>query len=131
MTPFPLLAAGLAVYVGARFLARGRWSVIRLRGGGRVKLLSSVALIDGSEGGLLALEYASELIDPAPDKLRQEAHNLVQTVGARAEYATCRSALVSVSVGRTGERATDIASQECTFAFDRGDSRSDWIPAEG
>jgi hypothetical protein len=89
-----------------------------------------VALIDGSEGGLLALEYASELTDPAPDELRQEARSLVQTVGARVEYATCRSALVSASVRRQSERRTDPVSQEFTFTFVRDDSGSDWYPAD-
>jgi hypothetical protein len=132
LTPLPLLAAGLAILLGARFLSRRRHrNVIRLRDGGRVRLLSSVALLDGSEGDLLALEYASELPDPATDQLRQEARSLVRTVGARAEYATCRSALVSVSVRRPGERRTDRASQESTFAFVRGDSGSDWHPADG
>jgi hypothetical protein len=132
LTPLPLFAAGLAIYFGARFLSR-RWqrNVIRLRDGGRVKLLSSVALLDGSEGDLLALEYSSELPDPAPDELRHEARSLVRTVGARAQYATCRSALVSVSVHRHGRRRTDTVSQETTFAFVRGDSGSDWYPADG
>ena len=132
MTPLPLLAAGLAIYFGARFLSRRlQRNVIRLRNGGRVKLLSSVALLDGSEGDLLALEYSSELPDPAPDELRHEARSLVRTVGARAQYATCRSALVSVSLGRHGRRRTDPVSQETTFAFVRSDSGSDWYPADG
>jgi hypothetical protein len=131
LTPLPLLAAGLAIYFGARILSRRRQrNVVRLRGGGRVRLLSAVALLDGSEGGLLALEYSSELTDPAQDGLRQEARSLVRTVGARAEYATCRSALVSVWV-RRGERRADRVSQESTFTFVRGDSGSDWLPADG
>jgi hypothetical protein len=132
LTPLPLLAAGLAIYVGARFLARRRKrNVIRLRDGGQVRLLGAVALLDGSESGLLALEYVSELTDPAPDQLQHEARGLVRTVGARAEYATCRSALVSVSVRRPGERHADPVSQESTFTFVRGDSSSDWYPADG
>lgn len=131
MTPLPLLAAGLAIFFGARFLSRRRQrNVIRLRGGGRVRLLSAVALLDGSEGDLLALEYSSELTDPAQDKLLHEARSLVRTVGARAEYATCRSALVSVWV-RRGERGADPVSQESTFTFVRGDPGSDWHPADG
>jgi hypothetical protein len=131
LTPLPLLAAGLAIFFGTRFLSRRRQrKVIRLRGGGRVELLSAVALLDGSEGDLLALEYSSELTDPAQDKLRHEARSLVQTVGARAEYATCRSALVSVLV-RRGECRDGPVSQESTFTFVRGDSGSDWHPADG
>jgi hypothetical protein len=131
LTPLPLLAAGLAIYFGARILSRRRQrNVVRLRGGGRVRLLSAVALLDGSEGDLLALEYSSELTDPAQDKLLHEARSLVRTVGARAEYATCRSALVSVWV-RRGERGADPVSQESTFTFVRGDPGSDWHPADG
>ena|SRR5688572_8179046 len=125
----PLLAAGLAIYFGARFLSRRRRNVVRLRNGRRVKLLSSVALIDGSGGNLLALEYCSDLPDPAPEELRLEARSLVQTVGARAEYATCRSALVSVRRG--GERRGRRTSQEIGFTFQREDPGSDWYPADG
>ena len=93
----PLFVAGVAIYFAGRFLSgRRQRNVVRLRNGRRIKLLSSVALLDGSDGNLLALEYVSELRDPTPDALRFEARNLVQTVAARAEYATCRSALVSV-----------------------------------
>ena len=125
----PLLAAGLAIYFGGRFLSRRRRNVVRLRNGRRVKLLSSVALIDGSGGNLLALEYCSDLPDPAPEELRLEARSLVQTVGARAEFATCRSALVSVR--RAGERRARRISQEITFTFQREESGSSWYPADG
>jgi hypothetical protein len=130
LTPLPLLAAGLAIFFGARFLSRRRQrNVVRLRNGRRIELLSSVALLDGSEGNLLALEYFSELPDPAPEDLRLEARSLVQAVGARAEYATCRSALVSVR--RPGERRAERIAQEVTFTFQRDDSAADWYPAEG
>jgi hypothetical protein len=113
----PLFMASVAIYLGARFLfSRGQRNVVRLRNGRRIKLVSSVALLDGSAGHLLALEYVSELRHPAPDALRLEARNLVQTVAARAEYATCRSALVTVD--------------RLTFTFLRGESGSDWYPAE-
>lgn len=117
MVPFPVLMAGVAIYLGVRFLSsRRRRNVVRLRNGRRIKLLSSVALLDGSDGNLLALEYVSELRDPTPDALRLEARSLVQTVAARAEYATCRSALVSVA--------------GVTLTFLRGESGSDWYPAD-
>jgi hypothetical protein len=53
----PLFMAGVAIYFAGRFLS-GRWqrNVVRLRNGRRIKLLSSVALLDGSDGNLLALE---------------------------------------------------------------------------
>jgi hypothetical protein len=126
----PFLAAGLAIYFGVRFLARrsGR-KVIRLRNGRRVRLLSSVALLEGSASDLLALEYFSASPDAAPEELRLEARSLVQTVGARAEYATCRRAVVAVR--RPGGRRADAASPEHTFTFRRGDSGSDWYPADG
>jgi hypothetical protein len=130
LTPLPLLAAGLAIYFGVRFLSRRRQrNVVRLRNGRRIKLLSSVALLDGSDENLLALEYSSELPDATPEDLRLEARSLVQTVGARAEYATCHTALVSVR--RPGERRAHRISQEVSFTFQRGESGSDWFPADG
>jgi hypothetical protein len=125
----PILVAAVAIYFGARFLsARRQRNVVRLRNGRRIKLVSSVALLDGSEGSLLALEYLSELPDPDADELRVEARSLLQTVGARAEYATCRSALVSV---RRQEGHAGPESRQLTFTFLRGDSGADWVPADG
>ncbi len=113
-----VLAAGLAILLGVRTLSRRmRRGVVRLRNGRRVRLVSSVALLDASDGGLLALEYSCELPDPTPEDLRLEALSLLQAVGARAEYATCRSALVSVS--------------GLTFTYSRAGSGSDWSPADG
>jgi hypothetical protein len=113
----PVLMAGVAIFFGVRFLSsRRQRNVVRLRNGRRIKLLSSGAVLDGTDGDLLALEYVPELRDPTPDVLKLEAGNLVQTVAARAEYATCRSALVSV--GRV------------TFTFLRGDSGSEWYHAD-
>jgi hypothetical protein len=113
----PVVMASVAIYFGVRFLSsRRQRNVVRLRNGRQIKLLSSVALLEGSDGDLLALEYVSELRDPTPDALRLEARSLVQTVAARAQYATCRSALVTV--GRV------------TLTFLRGESGSDWYPAD-
>jgi hypothetical protein len=113
---FPLLAATLAIYFGVRYLSRRRQeTVVRLRNGRRVTLLSSVALLSDS-ADLLALEYSSALPDPAPEELRLEARSLVQTVGARAQYAACRDAIVTV--------------RDLTFSFHRGDSGNDWYPIE-
>jgi hypothetical protein len=113
----PLFIASVAIYFTVRLLSsRRQRNVVRLRNGRQIKLLSSVAILDGSDGNLLALEYVSELRDPTPDALRLEARNVVQTVAARAEYATCRSALVTV--GRV------------TLTFLRGESGSDWYPAD-
>lgn len=130
MIRLPLLAAALAIYVGARLLAaRRQRDVVRLRNGRKVKLVSSVALLDGSDGSLLALEYLSDLPGADAEALRLEARSLIQTVGARAEYAACRSALVSVrrpGQGRAGPEARDL-----TFSFLRADAGSDWVPADG
>ena len=128
MFGLPYLAAALAIYFGVRFLShRRRGSIIRLRDGRRVRLLSSVALLDGSPGDLLALEYFSPLSDDATEDLRSEALGLVQTVGARARYASCRRAVVAVRPG--AEHSTDLGSPEHTFTF-RRDSGSDWYPAD-
>lgn len=130
MIRLPLLAGGLAIYLGVRFLSRWRRrSVIRLRDGRRVRLVSSVALLSGSPSDLLALEYVSTVRDPAPEDLKLEAQSLVQTLGARAEYAGCRNAVVTAR--RRGERAADPASDELIFTFRRGESGSEWGLTEG
>jgi hypothetical protein len=125
LTRLPLIAAGLIIFLGARFLARRRQrTAVRLRNGRTVELLSSVALLHGSDNDLLALEYISELPDPASDDLRTEAHGLLQAIGSRVEYASCRSALVSVR--RRGDHRADRDSQEVTFTFHRPDASLDW-----
>lgn len=125
----PLLAGGLAIYLGMRFLSRRRGrNVVRLRDGRRVRLQSSVALLGGSANDLLALEYVTALPDPAPEELRLEARSLVQTIGSRAEYQGCRSAVVS-ALPRGERRAR--SSQENTFTFRRSDPGPDWYPTEG
>lgn len=101
---------------------------MRLRDGHRVTLVSSVALVGDSAGDLLALEYVSFLRAPTPQELRQEASSLVDTVGARASYAGCRLAVVTVRGGRA--REGDTSSPEPTFTFRRVDAGSGWVPAE-
>lgn len=130
MITLPVLVGGVAAYFGLRFLAgRRRRSIIRLRNGRRIRLVSSVALLNGSTSDLLALEYVSQLPEAGPAELRLEARSLVQTVGARAEYAACRSAVVTAR--RQGERSTERASGELIFTFRRDDSGTDWCPTEG
>ena len=130
MIRLPLLAAGLAVYLGVRWLSRRRrGSVVRLRDGRKVRLVSSVALLNGSSSDLLALEYLSALPDPALEELRLEARSLVQTVGGRSEYGGCRSAVVTAR--RRHQPPVDPASRELIFSFRRNDSGSDWYPTEG
>lgn len=123
MIRLPFLAAGLAVYLGLRLLARRRGRrTIRLRDGRRVRLLSSVALLGGSASDLLALEYVSRSPDPA-DELGNEARSLVEAVGARAEYGSCRNAVVTV-------RRRASPDSGVTFSFRRGDTGSDWHPTD-
>ena len=130
MIPLPLVVGGLAMYFGARYLARRRSrSVVRLRDGRQVRLVSSVALLNGSPGDMLALEYLSALPAPRPEEVRLEARNLIQTVGARAEYAACRIAVVTAR--RRGDRSDAPPPEELIFTFRRGDSVTDWYPTEG
>lgn len=130
MIRLPLLAGGLAVYLGARYLARRRArSVVRLRNGRKVRLVSSVALLNGSPGDLLALEYLSALPAPAPEEVRLEARNLIQAVGSRAEYVGCQVAVVTAR--RRSERRDAPAPEELIFTFRRGDSPGEWYPTEG
>jgi hypothetical protein len=124
----PFIAGGLAIVLAARFLSRRRArTLVRLRDGRQVRLLSSVALIDGSASDLLALEYSSSLTDPDPAAVRLEARNLAQTLGARSEYARCTRALVTARP--VGDRAG--SHEELIFAFRRNDAGADWFPTEG
>jgi hypothetical protein len=126
----PYLAAALALYFGVRFLAHRRSrSTIRLRDGRRVKLISSVALLDGSPGDLLAVEYSSPLPVGAPEEVQREAQSLVEMIGARAQYATCRAAVVAVR--RQGGSSSHPATAELTFTFRRDGSKSGWYPTDG
>jgi hypothetical protein len=128
MIPLPFIAGGLAIGLGLRILARRRErSIVRLRDGRRVRLLSSVALMNGSATDLLALEYRTAMPDPAPEELGLEARSLVQTIGARAEYAACRTAVVTA---RPARRAVTRARADLSFSFRRGDSGLDWYPTE-
>lgn len=129
MIRLPLLAGGLVIYLGLRSLWRGRGkNVVRLRDGRRVRLQSSVALLNGSANDLLALEYATALPDAAPEELRLEALSLVQTVGSRAEYQRCRSAVVTAR--SRGERRLS-SPKEHTFTFRRNEPGPDWYPTDG
>jgi hypothetical protein len=115
----PLIVGGVAVWLGLRLLARRRKrSIVRLRSGHQVRLLSSVALLNDSVTDLLALEYRTAMPDPAPEELRLEARTVVQEVGSRAEFAGCRTAVVTA---RPADR---------TFSFRRGDSAMDWYPSD-
>jgi hypothetical protein len=117
--PLPWLAGGLAIAFGARVLIRRRnRRLIRLRDGRRVRLVCSVALLDGSSADLLALEYLSELRGGSPTEQRLEARSLVQIVGARASYAGCRRAVV-----------TTLPEQH-VFTFRRPDAGPDWYETE-
>lgn len=129
MLPLPWLAGGLAIYFGARLLSRRRnGSVVRLRDGRRVTLVSAVALVDRSADDLLALEYLSALPGGNKEMLRLEAAGLVRIVGARAAYTACRRAVVTTRPRRSlGQGA---APEEQVFTFRRADSGPDWYPTD-
>lgn len=129
MFPLPWLAGGLAIYLGARLLSRRRnRSLVRLRDGRRVTLVSAVALVEGSADDLLALEYLSDLPGGNKEMLRLEAAGLVQIVGARAAYAACRSAVVTTRPRRSLGQGT--VAEEQVFTFRRADSGRDWYPTD-
>ncbi len=120
MIRLPFLAGGVALYLGVRFLSRRRGkNVVRLRDGRRVRLRSSVALLSGSSSDLLALEYITAIAGAPPEELRLEARGLVQIVGSRAEFAACRSAVVTA------------VPVHLTFSFRRADAGTDWYPTTG
>ena len=129
MLPLPWLAGGLAIYFGVRLLSRLRdRSLIKLRDGRQVTLVSAVALVEGSADDLLALEYLSALPRGDREMLRVEAAGLVQIVGARAAYAACRRAVVTTRPRRGLGSGT--APEEQVFTFRRADSGPDWYPTD-
>lgn len=128
MISLPFIAAGLAIWLGVGLLARRqKRSIVRLRNGRQVRLLSSVALLSGSATDLLALEYQTALPDLAPEELALEARSLVQALGARMEYAGCHTAVVTV---RPMDQAAAPGRAALTFSFRRGDSALDWYPID-
>jgi hypothetical protein len=112
----PLVAGGLAIYVALRFLAvRRKRQFVRLADGRRVRLLSAVALLNGSDHDLLALEYVPGVRSADPEALRLEAHRVLEAVAQRAEYAGCNTAVVTAR-GRV-------------LTFRRGDGGRAWYPS--
>jgi hypothetical protein len=92
----PWVAGGLAIYVALRFLAgRRKRQFVRLADGRRVRLLSAVALLNGSPNDLLALDYVPGVRSSDPEALRLEAHRVLEAVAQRAEYAGCTTAVVT------------------------------------
>lgn len=115
MVRLPLVAGGLAIYVALRFLAgRRKRQFVRLADGRRVRLLSAVALLDGSANDLLALDYVPGVRSADPEALRLEAHRVLEAVSQRAEYARCSTAVVT--------------ARERVLTFRRGDAGWAWYP---
>ncbi|HWB40426.1 MAG TPA: hypothetical protein VG500_04160 [Gemmatimonadales bacterium] len=127
MLRLPIIAGGLVVYFAARAIARRRaQTLVRLRDGRRVKLLSSVALVNGDPSDLLALEYRSRVPESDTEAMTREARSLLEAVARRAEYAGCRSALVTVRPKGRGKESAGIREQ--VFAFRRGQAGAEWQP---
>lgn len=127
MLRLPIIAGGLVVYFAARAIARRRArTLVRLRDGRRVKLLSSVALVTGEPSDLLALEYRSRLPQSDTEAMNREARSLLEAVGGRAPYTGCRSALVTVRP--KGSMRKEAGFREQVFAFRRGEAGAEWQP---
>ena len=113
MGPLPFLAGSLAIYLALRGLARRRKrQFVRLDDGRRLRLLSAVAVLNGSASDLMALEFVPTVRSSDSEAVRHEARSVLQAVGRRAEYAGCRTAVLTA-----GERV---------FTFRRGDTGTDW-----
>ncbi|MGH7579308.1 MAG: hypothetical protein ACREM9_03995 [Gemmatimonadales bacterium] len=129
MIPLPWIIGGFAMYLAVNYVARRRDPKrIRLPDGRRVRLLSSVAILNASSCRLLTFEYLSGLADPDPDDVRDEALIFLRTVTARPEYARCLDATVTVRL--PGEDHAAPAPANRILAFGREDAGSAWYPVE-
>lgn len=123
------ILAGFAMYLAANYVARRRDPMrITLSDGRRVKLLSSVAILNPSSCRFLTFEYLSGLAAPQPDDLRDEALIFLRTVAARPEYARCLDATVTVRLA--GEDHTAPAPADRILGFCRENADSAWHPVE-
>jgi len=123
------IIGGFAMYLAANYLARrGDPMRITLPDGRRVKLLSSVAILNASSCRFLTFEYLSGLAAPQPDDVRDEALLFLNTVAAKPEYTRCLDATVTVRL--PGENHTAPAPPSRILGFCREDARSAWYPVE-
>jgi hypothetical protein len=125
----PFILGGLAVYLALKYMGRRVDPMrITLPDGRRVKLLSSVAILNTSACRLLTFEYRSGLIAPGPDDVREEALSFLETVAARPEYARCREATVTVRL--MGEDLAAPAPAGRVVSFQRADTDAAWTPLQ-
>lgn len=125
MIRLPVVAGILAAWFAVRYLVqRFNPRLVKLSHGRRVKLLSALALRDGSTCRVLALEYVSRVTDPTPNDLEQESLGLLRAVSARPENAGCREALITVRL--RGEDPRLPAPDGRVLAFRRFDINSAW-----
>lgn len=111
-----------------RYLARHwRRKRTRLPDGRSFELLSAITLRGGSAWQLLALEYVSELPTPEPERLRDEAHAVLEAVAASPEFARCLEATVTVRSPRPNRAAA--AAWKQVFGFQRRNTAAAWESA--
>jgi hypothetical protein len=125
----PFILGGLAVYLALKYMGR-RVDPMRvtLPDGRRVKLLSSVAILNASACRLLTFEYRSGLIAPSHEDVGDEALIFLQTVAARAEYARCLEATVTVRL--IGEHPSTPAPAGRVLSFRRAATDAAWTPLD-
>ena len=129
LIPIPFVVGGLAAYFTYRYVAGRRDPTrIELSDGRRVKLVSSVAILNPPSYRLLTFEYLSGLVSPTPADIRDEAQDFLQTVAVKREYAKCRDATVTVRLLGKDHAAPVPASRILTFQRDAADSP--WLPAK-
>jgi hypothetical protein len=125
MIRLPFILGGLAVYLAVQYVARRRDPMrLTLSDGRRVKLLSSVAILNDASCRALTFEYLSGLVRPSAEDIRDEALSFLQTAADRPEYRRCRDA--SVTVRLIGEDPTSPPPAGRTLAFRRDDADSEW-----
>jgi hypothetical protein len=129
MIRVPFIIGGFAVYLAIKYLGRRVDPMrVRLPDGRRVKLLSSVAILNPSACRLLTFEYLSGLVGPKQEDVRDEALSFLQTVADKPEYARCLEATVTVRL--IGEDLKAPAPAGRTLSFQRDDTGATWSHVE-
>jgi hypothetical protein len=125
MRRFMWLGAAVVVVVAVWYLAREADATrVRLPDGRDFKLISSIAMFDGSACRMLTFEYISALAPAERERLQHEAGEFLQAVAADSRYNRCKVATVSARL--PGEKPDVPMPWERVFTFERNEPGVRW-----